>query len=156
MRKSGILGILGAVMILAGCAGYEAVASRSIDDKFELYAFTWTSGTVTAVALSAFEDDGRLALCGAYTSDIGSFDKQKTRQYFDTSNIYIGEDRVGPMSFANSISVSHRHFAQDPDEIPNVLSAHKANCVRTKTAWETRFANEKISWKGPRRIVVFD
>ena len=148
--------MLGLAAALAGCSGYESLSPRPIDQDFSLYTLNWTTGNKTAVALAAFKDEGRVTLCGAYTTDIGNFEKQANRQYFNTSNIYIGEERIGPMSFVNSIQIPQLMLLQDPGKVAVVLSSLKANCVRTKVEWEARFAAEKVNWKGPRRIVVFD
>lgn len=139
---------------LAGCSGYESMAQKPIDRDFKLYHLNWTSGTSNAVVIAAFKDEGRVALCAAYTTDMGNFESQASRQYFNTSNIYIGEERIGPMSFMNSIEISSRKA--DPDKAVAALLSIKANCVRTSREWENRFATENVSWKGPRRITVFD
>lgn len=61
--------MLSLLLVLAGCAGYERIAQQPIDQTYATSAINWTNSERTLVFLRAFEIDGRLVVCGAYTGN---------------------------------------------------------------------------------------
>lgn len=149
--------LLGAVTgLLAACSGYEGLGQRPIDRDFTFSKLNWSSGGVSVIALKAYPDAENLAVCAAYTTGIGSFEIQGSRQFFDVATIHISEERIGPMSFANAIRDTDLGWLTNADTVSSGLDALKANCIRTEIPWETSFAGEKLRMTGPTRITVFD
>lgn len=142
---------------LAGCSGYESMAQKPIDRDYTVSGIKWGSGGITLVMFKAFENNGNLALCGAYTGwSAGDLQSRANRQMFDTSNIYIGAERIGPMSFMQPILMRQIDWKVESDQIIVTKSQKTANCVRTDKPWQDRYASQNITWQGPKRIVVVD
>ncbi len=156
MHVTRVLCPLFVLSLAAACAGYEPLQPQPLDQDYRYLKLNWTSGKTTLIALRAFEHEGNLSVCGAYTTDIGTFERQIRRKYFDTTNLFIGEDRIGPMSFTREITVPELKMMQDAETVPSAIRALKANCVRTTRPWEARYESEELGIRGPSRIVVHD
>jgi hypothetical protein len=154
--------LLSLLLVLAACTGYERLAQQPIDQTYTVNVINWTNSDSTLVFLRAFEEDGQLAICGAYTGKSDStFNSQANRQLFDTANIFIGDERIGPMSFMQPIPMDimltlQTRLAATVGNSKLLKSKSLANCVRTKNSWRDAYSSEEISWQGPHRIVVFD
>lgn len=148
---------LGSVIgVLIACSGYEGLGQRPIDRDYTFSKLSWSTGNVSVIALKAFPDEENLAVCAAYTTGIGNFEVQGNRQYFNVATIHMGEERIGPMAFANAIRDTDLAWLTDAETVSSGLNALKANCIRTEIPWEASYAGEKLRMTGPKRIRVFD
>lgn len=147
--------VLAAIMILAGCSGYEKLAQDTVDKDYTVRGIKWTSGTTTLIFMRAFNNQGKLAICGAYTaSKHADLAGEAVRQFFDTANMYIGEERIGPLSFTNSVPWRGVKWVVRDDEIIVTESSEPANCVVTGKDWKEPYGRDPITFQGPTRITV--
>ena len=147
--------IAGTAMFLAGCTAYEKLASDQLDGDYTVSGVRWTNGRTTLIFMKAYEHEGRLAVCSAYTGTAHSdWNSQGDRQYFDTANIYIGDERIGPLSFSNTVSWADVKLMTRGEEIVVTRSDEAANCVLTDKKWKAAYGTEPISFQGPSRIRV--
>lgn len=143
------------VGLLAGCSGYEKLAQDTLDKDYTVRVINWTTGMTTLVFMKAFNTQGKLAICGAYTaSKHADLSGQAVRQYFDTANMYIGEERIGPLSFTDSVRWRGVKWVVSGDEVVVTGSSEPANCVKTAKDWKESYGNGPIVFKGPGRITV--
>ena len=141
--------------VLTGCAGYEKLAQDTLDKDYTVRGIRWTDGKTTLIFMKAFNDQGKLAICGAYTgSQHADWSSRGDKQYFDTANMYIGEERIGPLSFTNTVPWRGVKWRLQDDEIVVTDTNESANCVRTGKDWKDSYASDPITFKGPKRIRV--
>lgn len=141
--------------LFAGCSGYERLAPDTLDNDYTVRGIRWTSSTITLVFMKAYNHQGKLAICGAYTAtkhaDLAG---EGVRQFIDTANMYIGEERIGPLSFTDSVSPSKIRWVVQGNEVIVTHSSEPANCVMTGKDWKETYGREPIDFKGPKRITV--
>jgi hypothetical protein len=143
------------VGLLAGCSGYEKLGQEALDEDYTVDGIRWTSGTTTLIFMKASNNQGKLAICGAYTaSGHADLSGEAVRQFMGTASMYIGEERIGPMSFTNQISWPGAKLARQGDKIIVRESSESANCVKTGKDWNESYGKELIKFKGPSRITV--
>ena len=141
--------------VLTGCSGYEKLAQDTLDKDYTVRGIRWTAGTTTLVFMKAFDNQGKLAICGAYTaSNHADLVGEAVRQFFGTANMYIGEERIGSLSFTNSVPWRGVKWVVRGDEVIVTESSEPANCVKTGKDWKEPYGNDPITFQGPKRITV--
>lgn len=141
--------------VIAGCSGYERLAPDTLDKDYTVRGIRWNTGSVTLVFMKAYDHQGKLAVCGAYTATKHTdLTGEGTRQFFNTANMYIGEERIGSLSFTDSVSPTRVRWVDQGDKIRVTNASEQANCVKTGKDWKESYDDDPILFKGPTRITV--
>ena len=142
-------------VLIVGCSGYEKLQQDTLDKDYTVRGINWTSGEVTLIFMKAFDNQGKLAICAAYTgSKHTDLSGLGTRQFFDTANMYIGEERIGPLSFTDLVPWRAVRLVVQGDEIVVTESKESANCVQTGKDWKESYGADPITFRGPKRVTV--
>ncbi len=155
----GMVALVVTLVLLAGCSGgYEKLSSQSYDTDYEVFSVLNWSGNLDVFLIKAFESEGKVALCGGYTKGTSSFAVIGGRRWADTSQVYIGETKIGSGEFMAQMPVYGVKQDEDPKAMFIALQEKNASfpCVRSKVPWKADFENAKIERRGPNRIRVFD
>jgi len=144
--------------VLAGCSSYEKLPQQSVDQDYKVFSATGgTSGDLKLFLLKAFEDDGKTALCGGFTSGASAISTNLGYDWANVSQIYLDDVKLGNADFMTAMPV-YLKVGDDPKEIWTELARKKpvTNCVRTGVDWQPSFLDAKFERKGPNRISGFD
>ncbi|MEM6421031.1 MAG: hypothetical protein AAF698_00475 [Pseudomonadota bacterium] len=145
LRSVGV--ISAALLALAGCAT-TAVPSgtTTVDTSFERTTGGFSDGAAIEVAVAAREQEGNLALCGAWVFQPQSiFSRSAQRRALETGQVQID----GRTAF-RSIS----RFTRVRDGGP--LDGAQAQCLRTDQAWDTGLESAKVRVRFPRTVFERD
>jgi len=144
--------------VLAGCSSYERLPQQSVDGDYTVFSVTGGGhGDLKLFLLKAFEDDGKTALCGGFTSGVSAISTNLGYDWANVSQIYLDDVKLGNADFMAAMPVYLR-VGDDPKEIWTELARKKptTNCVRTEVDWQPSFLDAKFERKGPNRIRGFD
>jgi len=137
---------------LAGCAGLvtSPLPSKNLTADYELDGINWQGGGLMVLAFKVFEQDGKVALCGAR-----SVDRKKKLLGEDLNDRAIETISI---SLEDKTLVSNLRFFNQvpfPGNQANSLKG-EANCVLTTEPWKPEFGilfQPKLN-RGSRNIIV--
>lgn len=151
--------IPGAVLVLAGCSGYEKLPQQSFDEDYKVFSVTsGKSGSLNVFFIKAFESDGKVGMCGGYTRGESSFGKQGSRYWADISKVKIGDTQIGSAEFMNEMPLYGFRGSQDFEDFSERLleSTPTTNCVRSDVPWRAEFESMEIERTGPNKVRIYD
>jgi len=121
---------------LAGCATTKTtpVADRALTLDYQLDGVSWQGGGVLGVFFKAFDQDGKVSLCGAYTTD--------TRRG-------VGGTTFNDLALQSmSVSIDDKLIARDlsffrklPFPEDRRRPKGSASCVVTEIPWQSTYGN---------------
>ncbi|MCA0044121.1 hypothetical protein [Celeribacter litoreus] len=121
--KASILALFIAVPTVASAA--ETVNPRNVDERFAIHRLHWSPSGETFIRWSAYNHDGYIAICGAYTVSKGSRTLTFTKRALLASRIKLnGKTVITNLSYFNDVPNQH---------LANELVGQSANCKVTTT-----------------------
>lgn len=139
LARLSLLVVLG---FISGCVllTTESLPSRSVDETFSRYKFTWRSGDKMSLGVKIFEERGKVGICGAYAElNINSaYTDQLNSQALAAAQVRLaGETLVRGLDYFGRGGF-----------VEGGLPSAQASCVLTDRPWEKRFENTKprIRW----------
>lgn len=146
------------IATLVGCSSYEKLPQQNANRDYQVYMVTTgNGGDLTLFLIKAFEVDGKVAMCGGFTSGSSALAKNIDRNFADISQVYLDGTKLGNSDFLIRMPI---HFRQgdDPEEGWTRLASEEpaTNCVKTNVDWRPEFANAEIERKGPSTVRGFD
>lgn len=126
---------------LAGCVTSTVpVASRTVDGSFETSGGIWNTGPTLFVVAQAYEDAGRVVVCGVRTKNGATpIEELRNRTVWSTAIVRIGDDRI----FQDVSGFSEVAFSTD-------LTGQTAQCLRSEAPWRAAYAETPVSVRFPR------
>jgi hypothetical protein len=132
-------------LVLAGCAGspYNSIGTETADQSYRTLVLTaqssggWRSPTTISLFIKAFESNGKLGLCGYYTTSGSSSaytDLVGNMLASNDSQLQIGGEVVGSLRF----------LRWNPSQRDAV-----ANCVEARAAWDPSYSVGQIGIYAP-------
>jgi len=156
-RCAAVLGV--AVVLLAGCgSGYEKISSQPYDADYDVISVVGWSGNVDVFLAKAFESEGKVAMCGGYTTGASSFAAIGNRRWADISQIYVSDTKIGGGEFLAQMPVYGFKQGEDPKAMFLALLEEPPAlpCVRSKVPWKAEYGSAKLERRGPKTITVSD
>jgi hypothetical protein len=140
------------VLLPAIAAGLSACGTplpdSTVDSSYVFVGMEWQGGGGVYVSIKTFDDQGKVALCGAYSA----YNEDDPRDAFAAlalANMYV---RLGDKIIANNIEFFN-HVAFHDGQAPLGQSA----CKRTRIDWKTEYAFLRPDLKiGKHRYVIYD
>ena len=152
-----ITSVVMAFAALAGCSSYEKLPQQNVDGDFKVFMVTTGHGDLTLYLIKAFEMDGKVAMCGGYTSGSNPASNNISRQFADISQVYLDDTKLGNSDFLIMMPIYLREGVESEEVWAELESKRPAtNCVKTEIDWRPEFANAKFERKGPNSVKVFD
>ena len=145
--------------LLAGCSdGYEKISAQPYDTDYEVFSVLSRAGNLDVFLIKAFESDGKVALCGAYTLGTSTFSTIGSRRWADASLVYIEDTKIGTASFMTQMPIYGFKQGEDPKALFLALQEKSPSlpCVRSRVPWKAEYGSAKIERRGPNRIRVED
>lgn len=135
-----------ALALLAGCvAPGKPIDGQTTDSTYTVGGARWDSGAVIYVLTKAFETDGKVGICGAWSarSETGTVSTLLNRDVLAAGHITLDGTRVfqGLDKFSRFGSTG-------------ALTGRPAACFATPIAWDTAMANAKPRTNFPRMRFV--
>ena len=125
--RSGILFAL--ALGLAGCVQTEDRPGESIDDRYSVGGASWSSGAVVYVFVRTFEDQGKVGICGAWSSkEGGAFNVTDNDRLLEVGSIELLDTKV-----LTSLSGFNRFVD------PRSAYGRSATCYRSSVDWRPEF-----------------
>ena len=147
LRFSSVIGLV--ACCLAGCTQVttESLPQQNVDDTFRRNIVRWTSGEIVVFAYKAFEKNGRVAICGAWSESPGDSNQNQ----FNDRMLATRRAEIDGETLVNDVSWFAKG-AFNGEEKPNGL----ANCRLTDDPWRAGY-DKKIRLRASRtRFVVYD
>jgi hypothetical protein len=119
-----------------GCSSLTSLSPQPVDGSFlrsDGQFWTQNGSHPITTLVKAFERDGKVALCGAYVVDGGSFAQLAVTRQLWRQDVMIDTVPLGTASFFRVSGVG-----DDP------AGRVEADCVATAVPWEPRFARSVV------------
>ncbi len=158
-RVSKVLAIPAVFALLVACSSYEKLPPQSADSDYKVFSVTSSgSGEIKIYLIKAFEDNGKTAMCGGYTSGSSALSSKLSRTWADISQIYLDGSKLGNADFMIEMPVYSIKEGVDPKELWARIASKKpaTGCVRSEVDWRPEFLNAGFERKGPNSIRDFD
>ena len=131
---------------LSACGG--SLPESSVNSSYVFDGMEWQRGGGVYVSIKTFEDQGKVALCGAYSAG-SEFDPQGSFGDLALANMYV---QLGDKIITYNIDYFNR-VAFHEGEAPVGRTA----CKRTSTDWKPEYASFKPDVKlGKTRFTIYD
>ena len=128
-----------ALVLAAG----TSAAAETVDEAYAVGGGQWNTGGGIRVYVRPYEQDGRLALCGAWSTDRqAAATTIYNRDVIETGVLYIAGDRIlTGFSFMT--------------ELPEGAGpGGPANCILTGESWAAGYGAETVVIRFPRLVFV--
>ena len=143
--KSAVV-VLACVASIAGCASVYApsIGTELVDRRYKLTGTRWRgSSDYTLLAVRAYQQNGKTALCGAY-GYVGEFIElpQISMKLIESSKLYLNDDPI----------LVGLRFAARHDKVETMIGK-MANCIVTDVDWKPEYEDAKPKIRrGPKII----
>lgn len=142
---------------LVGCSGYDKLPQQNVDDDYQVFLTTVGGGDLTVYLIKAFEVDGKVAMCGGFTSGSSALGKNIDRNFADISQVYLDGIKIGNGDFMVVMPVHFRQGVESAEFWTRIAAEKPAtNCVKTNVDWRPEFADAEFQRKGPNSVRGFD
>jgi hypothetical protein len=109
--------------------------------------YDFTSGARVQLIFRLYTDEGRVAVCGLLSGDLGLVDTTLTEAWFAQSTLMAkSPDGEAKGLVSGAFLKLHKPSADIYDA--------DAHCVRTAVPWDPVYDSALVWAKGPRRVVV--
>ncbi len=133
-------------LALVGCTTATPVGTDPIDSRYSVGGGEWNSGGGITIVVRAFERNGDVVICGAWTMDRQSVVTSELNDYvMEAGSIFLDGDRaVQNLSFMRLVQYSDN------------ISDEQANCVATGRPWKADYATAPARIRMPRMVFPLD
>lgn len=143
--------------LLGACSNYESLPPQAIDREYHVLMVTVGQGDLKLFLIKAFEVDGKVAMCGGFTSGGSAISNNASRTFADVSQVYLDGTKIGNSDFLNMMPVYFRQGDSPEDVWTELLAKQPAtNCVKSDIDWRPQFRDGEFESKGPSSVTVFD
>ena len=132
---------LGAALLVAGCvSSTEPASGQTIDRTYKVDGFRWDSGTTVYVLLKAYDADGKVGVCGAWSARGGSA---------TISNLHTDVLAAGILTIDGERLLQGLNFLAEHGP-EGELVGKTSNCVVVDKPWKKSFRTKNLDLDFPR------